>query len=85
MYGTGEVLYLSGNRIASIMAGVTAFTDPVLARTLVTKMKAATGAVPRYYQIVVKVKSMDEMPVEISYVLHRELPASAAWPRAGSK
>jgi hypothetical protein len=80
LYGTGEVLYLSGNRIASIMAGVTAFTDPVLARTLVTKMKAATGMVPRYYQIVVKVKSMDEMPVEISYVLHRELPASAPGP-----
>jgi hypothetical protein len=76
LYGTGEVLYLSGNRIASIMAGVTAFTDPVLARTLVTKMKAATGTVPRYYQIVVKVKSMDEMPVEISYVLHRALPAT---------
>jgi hypothetical protein len=77
LYGTGEVLYLSGNRIASIMGGVQAFTDPVLARTLVSKMKAAKGIMPRYYQIVVKVKSMDEMPVEISYVLHRELPATA--------
>jgi hypothetical protein len=74
LYGTGEVLYLSGNRIASIMAGVQAFTDPALARTLVAKMKTATGSLPRFYQIVVKVKAMDEMPVEISYVLHRELP-----------
>jgi len=75
LYGTGEVLYLSGNRIASIMAGVQAFTDPNLARTLVAKMKAGRNGVPRYYQIIVKVRAMDEMPVEISYVLHRELPA----------
>jgi len=74
LYGTGEVLYLSGNRIASIMAGVQAFTDPGLARTLVAKMKTTGGGVPRYYQIVIKVKAMDEMPVEITYVLHRELP-----------
>lgn len=75
LYGTGEVLYLSGNRIASIMAGVQAFTDPALAHTLVAKMKAANrGSVPRYYQIVVKVRAMDEMPVEITYVLHRQLP-----------
>jgi len=67
-------LYLSGNRIASIMAGVQAFTDPALARTLVAKMKTASGSVPRYYQIVVKARAMDEMPVEITYVLHRELP-----------
>lgn len=77
LYGTGEVLYLSGNRIASIMAGVQAFTDPALARTLVAKMKNANGSVPRYYQIVVKVKAMDEMPVEITYALHRELPGPA--------
>ena len=73
LYNTGEVLYLSGNRIASIMAGVQAFTDPALARTLVAKMKHG-GSVPRYYQIIVKVKAMDEMPVEITYVAHRELP-----------
>ncbi len=78
LYGSGTVLYLSGNRIASIMGGVQAFTDPILARTLVAKMKATTGTMPRYYQIVVKVRSMDEMPIEISYVLHHELPAPAA-------
>ena len=78
LYGTGEVLYLSGNRIASIMAGVQAFTDPTLARTLVAKMKTSRGTVPRYYQIIVKVRAMDEMPVEITYVLHRELPGPGA-------
>jgi hypothetical protein len=46
----------------------------MLARTFVAKMKNSRGGLPRYYQVVLKVKSMDDMPVEISYVLHRELP-----------
>jgi hypothetical protein len=38
-------------------------------------MKKADGSLPRYYQVVLKIKSMDTMPIEVSYVLHRELPA----------
>jgi hypothetical protein len=71
--GNGEIISLSGNQISSVMAAVEALTDPTLARTLVAKIKTASGTLPRYYQVVLKVKSMDDMPVEISYVLHREL------------
>jgi hypothetical protein len=71
--GNGEIISLSGNQISSVMAAVEALTDPTLARTLVSKLKTARGTLPRYYQVVLKVKSMDDMPVEISYVLHREL------------
>ena len=73
LYGNGEVLYLSGNRVGSITGGVQAFTDPKFAQTLVTEMKDASGKLPRYYQVVLKVRSMDDMPVEVRYVLHREL------------
>jgi len=76
LYGNGDILYLSGNRISSVLAAVQALTDPVLARTLVAKMKTSTGGVPRYYQLVLQVKSMDDMPVDISYLFHRELPGS---------
>jgi hypothetical protein len=75
MYGNGEVLYLSGNRISSITGEVQAFTDAMFAKTLVSKMKKADGSLPHYYQVVLKIKSMDTMPIEVSYVLHRELPA----------
>ena len=75
LYGNGEVLYLAGNRISSITGEVQAFTDAMFARTLVSKMKKADGSLPRYYQVVLKIKSMDTMPIEVSYVLHRELPA----------
>ena len=76
LYGKGEILYLSGNQVSSVMAAVQAFTDPTLARTLVSKMRAASGTLPRYYQTVLDVKSMDDMPIEITYMFHRELSAS---------
>ena len=84
IYGHGELLYFSGNRIASVMAAVQAFSDPTLARTLVSKLTTPAGF-PRYYQVVLKVKSMDNMPIEISYMFHRDLsslkqPASAGKP-----
>ena len=75
LYGNGEILSLSGNQISSVMAAVQALTDPALARTLVAKLKTANGAMPRYYQVVLKVKSMDDMPVDISYMFHRDLSA----------
>jgi hypothetical protein len=72
IYGHGELLYFSGNQISGVMAAVQAFTDPTLARTLVSKLTTPAGF-PRYYQVVLKVKSMDNMPIEISYMFHRDL------------
>ena len=85
LYGNGQILHFSGNQIPSIMAAVQAFTDPNLARILVSKLKGPTGSIPRSYQIVLKVRSMEDMPIDVSYVFHRELStakqsASAARP-----
>jgi hypothetical protein len=60
------------------MAAVKVFTDPMLARSLVTSLKGPSGTMPRYYQAVLRVRSMDEMPVDISTVIHRELAAPNA-------
>lgn len=73
VHGRGDVLYLSGNHVSSVTAGVEAFTEPMLARTLVGHMRKPNGKLPRYYQILLKVKSMDDTPVEVAYVLHQEL------------
>ena len=78
LYGNGEVLYLSGNRVGSITGGVHAFTDPEFAQTLVTQMKDGSGRLPQYYQVVLKVRSMDNMPIETKYVLHRSLTTAPA-------
>lgn len=76
MNGPGAILMLSGNQIASVMGGVKAFTTPALAQMLVSRLKSASGNMPKYFQVVLSVKAMDDVPVEISYVLHRDLAES---------
>jgi hypothetical protein len=81
LYGNGDILYLSGNQISSTVAAVRALTDPTLARELVSKLKSPDGTVPRFYQMVLRVQSMDSMPIEISYMFHRDLtPRGKAQP-----
>jgi len=75
LYGHGDILYLSGNQISSTLAAVRALTDPMLARELVAKLKTPDGRLPRFYQLVLRVRSMDSMPIEISYMFHRDLSA----------
>src|SRR3984885_10735048 len=56
--GNGELLYFSGNKIPAVMGAVQAFTDPAFAQTLVAKLKTG-GTLPHYYQVVLKIRSMD--------------------------
>jgi hypothetical protein len=80
LYGNGSILYLEGNQVASVMGAVQALTDPDLARQLVARLKTPNGKLsaklPRYYQVVLRVRAMDETPVDISYISHRELTIS---------
>jgi hypothetical protein len=78
LYGNGSILYLEGNQIASVMGAVQALTDPDLASQLVARLRTSNGTLPRYYQVVLKVRAMDETPVDISYLFHRELKISKA-------
>jgi hypothetical protein len=75
--GEGELLYFSGNATPAVMGAVQGFTDPASARMLVSKL-TAHGTLPHYFQVVLKVRSMDDMPIDVAYVLHREIPADAA-------
>lgn len=76
LYGNGSILYLEGNQVASVMGAVQALTDADLARQLVARLKTPGAKLPRYYQVVLRVRAMDETPVDISYVAHRELTIS---------
>ncbi|HEX4274957.1 MAG TPA: hypothetical protein VHZ74_06365 [Bryobacteraceae bacterium] len=73
MNGPGAILMLSGNQTSSVMGGVQAFTNPALAQMLVSRLKTAGGSIPRYFQVVLSVKAMDDVPVKIDYLFHREL------------
>jgi hypothetical protein len=73
MNGPGAMLMLSGNQIASVMGGVQAFTNPDLAQMLVSRLKTPSGSIPKFFQVVLSVKAMDDVPVRIAYMFHREL------------
>ena len=86
MNGSGAILMLLGNTTASVMGAVQAFTNPGLAKTLVTKLRTPAGTIPRYFQVVLSVKSMDDVPVEVSYVFHRTLSDPARFqPKYGKR
>jgi len=82
MNGPGAILMLSGNQISSVMGGVQAFTNPALAQMLVSRLKTASGSIPKYFQVVLSVKAMDDVPVKIDYMFHRELPDRGPHPGA---
>jgi len=72
--GSNEVESFTSNRSAGYVGAVQAFSDPKFARTVVEKLKASNGGhMPRYYQVLLKVKFTDDVPTETTYVLGREL------------
>jgi hypothetical protein len=71
--GNSDVESFTSNRGPGYVAAVQWFTDPVSARALVAKLRKSSGELPKYYQVVLKVKFKDEVPTETSYVLSREL------------
>lgn len=74
--GASQFTAFNGNRAPARLAAVQSFTDQEFARSLVLKMRKPSGELPRYYQVLLKVKYKDGVPIETSYVLHREVVAT---------
>jgi len=73
--GATEITSFNSNRTPGRLAAVDWFTDPMYARTLVARLRKPSGEIPRYYQVVLRVKFKDGVPTSTSYVLHHELTA----------
>lgn len=73
MNGHGAILMLSGNHTGSVMGAVQACTNPALARRILMRLRGKDGRLAPYFQVVLTVKSLDEVPVEVTYMMHREL------------
>ena len=73
--GSGSILYLVGTNESSIMAAVESVTDPIVAAKVFGRLKGSDGHFPRFYQVVLTVKSMEDMPIDISYTVHKDLSA----------
>jgi hypothetical protein len=69
-----DVLSFTSSRSAGYVGAVQAFSDPNLAKVLVAKLMGKPGGpMPRYYQVILKVKFRDDVPTETTYVLSRVL------------
>jgi hypothetical protein len=71
--GSGYILYLVGTNESSIMAAVESVTEPALANKVFARLRGQDGKLPRYYQLVLTVKTMEDMPIDISYTVHKDL------------
>lgn len=71
--GRSDVETFSSVQPAAYVGAVQWFTDATAAGELVNKLKKAYGALPRYYQVLLKVKFEHEVPTETTFVLSREL------------
>jgi hypothetical protein len=72
--GGNDVESFTSNHSAGYVAAIKAFTDPQFVSNVTAQLKeVAGGKMPRYYQVLLKVKYTNEVPTEITYILAREL------------
>jgi hypothetical protein len=68
-----DIFVFTSKNAFGYLGAVQAFTDPVFARTLAAELHRATGEIPRYYQLVLKVRFKEQVPTETTVVLARAL------------
>ncbi len=73
--GNTSVRSFSSNKLWGTTGAVQSFTDPAFARTLVEQLRKPTGKIPKYYQVVLKVKYRDGVTIGVSHLMNRELPS----------
>jgi hypothetical protein len=72
--GKNDIESFTGNRSAGYLGAVQSFTDPQFAHMLAIKLKEETGGkVPRFYQVLFRVRYRDGVPTETKFVLGREM------------
>jgi hypothetical protein len=71
--GNTDVMTFASNSTFGRVGAIDAFTDIGFTKTLVARMRDASGHIPQYFQVLLKVKYKGGVPTETSYLLHREL------------
>ena len=71
--GSGYVMSFSSNHSPGTEGAVEFFTVPKFASELTSELRESDGHMPRFFQVVIRVRYRDAVPIEISYVTHREL------------
>jgi hypothetical protein len=72
--GKNDIESFTSNRSAGYLGAVQSFTDPQFAHLLATKLSEETdGKIPRFYQVLFRVRYRDGVPTETKFVLGREM------------
>ena len=71
--GDTDVMTFASNSTFGRAGAVHAFTDAAFAATLMEKMRGAAGHIPRYFQVLLRVKYKSGVPTETSFLLYRQL------------
>ncbi len=74
-HGKGEILVLSGSWTVGTLGAAHYVTTEAYVKDLLARISLPSGATPRYYQVLVRAKYRQRVPVKVSYVLHRVLTA----------
>ena len=72
-----DIRIFESNITSARLGAVQWFTDNALASVITKKLAGVSGTLPQYYQVLLRVKYKDAVPVESAYVLHRELHAAS--------
>jgi hypothetical protein len=71
--GSGYVQSFSSNHSPGTRGAVEMFTVPKFARQLIANLRKSDGRLPQFFQVVIRVRYRDAIPIEISYITHRVL------------
>jgi hypothetical protein len=71
--GRGEITVLAANSTQGTWAAVEFVTEDRHARELVRSVRLPSGKLPRAFQVVIRARFRNEVPVQISYVTHHVL------------
>jgi hypothetical protein len=76
--GRSDILSFSSNHNPGTLAAVDWFTNPDLVRLLASKIRNPNGQLPRFYQLVLKVRYQEAVPTDVSLVAHVDVESSPA-------
>ena len=80
LHGHGEITVLAATSTEGTWAATEYVTRPQHAKDLVSRLRLASGKLPESYQVVIRTKVREQVPIEMSYVTHRVLKPRAAAP-----
>jgi hypothetical protein len=71
--GGGQIQIFSSQSTVGYMSAIQWFSDPAMANGTLQRLRTPSGQMPRYYQVVLKVRYKDFVPTETNWVLTRQL------------